>query len=361
MHHHEPASRREFLRRSALLAAASAAVPTSLAAALQDPPSKAGGSPPPTQKGKQDPVAIEHRVLGKTGLKVALLGFGGSEIGFERAEQAVVDRLLNLSLDAGLNLLDTAECYVDSEDLIGRAVGGRRKEYVLCTKVGHYAEPGESGWSKAAIARSLERSLKRLRTDCVDLVQLHLAPLAELRKGECIEALEEAKAAGKTRFLGFSGDGEAARYALETDRFDTLQTSVNIVDQEAIDLTLPLAKEKNVGVLTKRTIANAVWRHERQPEAGYHVEYWRRLQKLAYPFARGERRTATGPDGPAAVALRFVASLPEVSVMLVGTTKPERWRENAELLAAGPLPKAEFDAIRERWKEVAEPGWVGQG
>lgn len=295
-------------------------------------------------------------------MEVAILGFGGAEIGFEKAEQATVDKLLNGALDGGMNVIDTAECYHESEVLIGTAVGHRRKDYYLFTKCGHYAESrGRSeDWSKAGILRSIERSLKRLKTDAVDLVLLHTCSLEVLEKGECIEGLEQAKKEGKTRYVGFSGDSRAARFAVESGRFDALQTSVNIVDQECIELTLPLAKEKGMGVIAKRPIANAVWRHELKPASDYHVEYWERLQKLKYEFASGENRKKEGADGPAAIAMRFTAMQPGVHVLIVGTTKPDRWKQNAELIRVGPLPKELEESIRARWKEVAESDWIGQ-
>jgi aryl-alcohol dehydrogenase-like predicted oxidoreductase len=146
----------------------------------------------------------------------------------------------------------------------------------------------------------------------------------------------------------------AARYAVECGQFDTLQTSVNIADQEAIDLTLPLAREKNMGVIAKRPIANAAWRTGKRPENPYHHTYWERLQKLPYDFLKGNVNEAV------AIALRFTLSVPGVCTAIVGTTNPERWRENAALLQAGPLPPEQFKAIRERWRAVADATWVGQ-
>src|SRR5262249_50419222 len=103
---------------------------------------------------------------------------------------------------------------------------------------------GRADWRPGSLLRSIERSLARPRTDHVDLIQLHSCSLAELRKGDVIEALERARERGLARDIGYSGDGEAARHAVECGRFDTLQTSVSLADQEAIDLTLPLTRAR---------------------------------------------------------------------------------------------------------------------
>ena len=283
---------------------------------------------------------------------VSVLGFGGSEIGYERVSGRTVARLLDGALDAGLNVVDTAECYEDSEALIGRAIGGRRRDYHLFTKCGHGGGWGRADWRPAALLKSIERSVQRLATDHVDLVQLHSCSLDILRKGDVIEALERARDRGLTRYVGYSGDGSAARYAVECGRFDTLQTSVSIADQEAIDLTLPLAVTRNVGVIAKRPIANAAWRHARKPAEPYYQPYWTRLRALDYDFLRGGAAAST--------ALRFTLSVPGVHTAIVGTTKPERWKENAASLAAGQLDADAFGRIRGRWREVARPSWTGE-
>ena len=128
---------------------------------------------------------------------------------------------------------------------------------------------------------------------------------------------------------------------------------MSIADQESIDLTLPLARERQMGVIAKRPLANAAWRYPKRPDNAYHQTYWDRLQKLNYDFLRDPQQTVS-------VALRFTLSVPGVHTAIVGTTKPGRWRENAALLAAGPLPKQQFEAIRARWRQVADATWVGQ-
>jgi aryl-alcohol dehydrogenase-like predicted oxidoreductase len=295
------------LASSAALAAAAWLAPSARALAWQD---------------EKKPAPGERRKFGKTDMQIGVLGFGGAEIGYEPAEQATVDKLLNGALDAGLNVVDTAECYRESEVLIGNAIAARRKEFYLFTKCGHTSEPPKDGpdWSKEGVLQSIERSLKRLKTDVIDLVQLHSCSLEELKNGACIEGLEQAKKQGKTRYIGYSGDSTTAKWAIECGRFDTLQTSINICDQEC----------------------------------------WRRLQELKYEFAAGDKRNDAGPDGAAGVAMRFTAMQPGVHVLIVGTTKPTRWAQNAELLRAGPLAKELVDSIRARWKSTAKPDWTGQ-
>jgi aryl-alcohol dehydrogenase-like predicted oxidoreductase len=303
---------------------------------------------------------MERRRLGKTGMEASVLGFGGSEIGYQRASPKAVERLLGGALDAGLNVIDTAECYEDSEELIGRAVGGRRGDYHLFTKCGHARGEWRADWRPEALLRSIERSLKRLRTDRVDLVQLHSCSLDVLRRGDAIRALETARERGWTRFIGYSGDGAAARWAVESGRFDTLQTSVSIADQEALELTLPLACERGMGVIAKRPIANVAWRYARKPAEPYYQAYWQRLRALDYPFLRGRPFLRGKAAGAVRTALRFTLGTPGVHTAIVGTTKPDRWRENAALLGDGGLPEAEREAIRARWTAVARPDWEGQ-
>src|SRR5438093_9914464 len=116
---------------------------------------------------------MERRRLGRTGMIASVLGFGGSEIGYDRVAVRTVERLLGTALDAGLNVIDTAECYEDGEALIGRAIGARRRECYLFTKCGHSRGWGRGEWRPAALLASIERSLRRLETDYLDLIQLH--------------------------------------------------------------------------------------------------------------------------------------------------------------------------------------------
>ena len=298
---------------------------------------------------------MEKRKFGKTDMEVSVLGFGGAEIGFNPNQtQADVNQLLNSALDAGLNLIDTAAGYLKSEQMIGEAVGKRRKEFYLITKCGALDGFTRADWSKKGILETIETSLRNLKTDYLDIAQLHSCDSEILKRGEAIEALQRAQEKGYTRYIGYSGDNEDAKFAIEMDVFDSLQTSVSIADQTPIDTNIKLAAEKDLGVIAKRPIANAVWRHDSKPTESYHHEYWDRIQKLKFDFLNKTLEEAT------ATALRFTLSIPGVSAAIVGTTKPNRWQENAKYVAEGKLSGEEYEAIRQRWQEVTEKNWVGQ-
>ncbi|MFP4976200.1 aldo/keto reductase [Paenibacillus sp. CN-4] len=294
---------------------------------------------------------MEKRKYGSTDMEVSVLGFGGAEIG--QSDEQTVDRLLGSALDAGLNLIDTAECYGNSEELIGKVLANRRNDYYLFTKCGHAAGLDLPDWDPLMLEQSIDRSLKRLRTDHVDMIHLHSCSEEILRQGAVIEVLKRAKEAGKTRYIGYSGDRNDALYAVQTGVFDSLETSVNIADQEVIDLTLAEAANQGMGVTAKRPIANAAWAFETMEETAYPFVYWNRLRDLNYDFLQDVKKGV-------GIALRFTLSTPGVHTAIVGTNKPDRWQENARLLEQGELPKEQYERIRARWKEVAGNDWVGQ-
>ena len=281
-------------------------------------------------------------------MAVSVLGFGGAEIGFEQASVEQTARLLGSALDAGLNVIDTAAGYSESESLIGQSVSHRRGEYFLFTKCPG-GGAGMRAWDESSVLASIDQSLTRLKTDCLDLVQLHSCDLAVLQQGDIIVALQKARATGKTRFIGYSGENEAAEYAVSCGAFDTLQTSVNLADQRGLERWVKSAKEAEMGIIAKRPIANACWKWATEEECpAYPRPYWQRLQALAYEDLSIER------------ALRFTLTVPGVTTAIVGTKNPERWTGNAALAEQGLLSVSEYEAIRLRWQEVAQDDWLGQ-
>lgn len=299
---------------------------------------------------------MQRRPFGSTGLEVSVLGFGGAELGFdEGVTDETVAALLHPAIDAGLNVIDTASAYLASEQLLGRALVGRRDRVHLFTKCGATDGFSRSDWSPAGLRAQLERSLTALQTDHVELLQLHSFSVEVLERGEAIDTLEALKREGKTRFIGYSGDGARAEWAVRCGRFDALQTSVNVADQQVLDAALPMAAEAKLGVIAKRPVANVAWKTgARAPSNGYHQTYWERLRALDFPFTHRPLSEAVE------VALRFTAFQPGLSTAIVGSSSPGRWAENAALVAKGPLAPDEVAALRSRWAERADASWVGQ-
>src|SRR3954454_7051562 len=188
--------------------------------------------------------------FGRTGLSVAPLGFGAAPIGFLKTEQDRVATMLNFMLDAGVNLIDTAAMYEGSEELIGRAVGHRRSEYVLVSKCGTPVPDIDApAWSAELVSKTVDRALKRLRTDHLDVMLLHSCELDTLKKGEALGALVKAREAGKIRHAGYSGDNETVAYAAGLPDVAVIETSINLVDQANLDAVLPVCRRQNVGVI----------------------------------------------------------------------------------------------------------------
>ncbi len=292
---------------------------------------------------------VPTRDLGVTGVRVPVLGLGAGQVGDDRLPEPEAGRLLNAALDLGMTLVDTARSYGLSEERIGRHLAHRRGEFVLITKVG-YGVDGEADWTAACVRRGIDDALRRLRTDAIDVVLLHSCGADPLRDEGLLRALEDARRQGKLRVAGYSGENEPLQLALEPGRFGAIECSVNLCDQRAIDGALPVARERGLGVIAKRPLANAPWVHAERPAGRYVEDYWVRWK-------------AMGID-PAGLpwdelALRFSAYQPGVSCCMVGTTRVEHLRRNAEAVARGPLPAHLAEAIRAAFREH-DRGWIGQ-
>lgn len=301
---------------------------------------------------------METRTFGNTNLEVSRLGAGLAEIGFRLtlADEKQAAQVLNTALDGGISFLDTAACYGISEELIGRTVAHRRQEYVLATKCGHVAGGYEGEeWTAQTVRDSIDRSLVRMRTDYVDLVQLHSCGVDVLERGDVIEALLDAKEAGKTRFVGYSGDNEAAEWAIESGLFDTLQTSFNLVEQRARTRLFPKAKAKGMGIIAKRPIANGAWGASESP-SDYADTYFARFQKMA---ALGPIPAA--PEHRILLALGFTFAHDDVDVIIVGTHNPEHMKTNLTWVETElPIAAEAVEELHRRFEQLGAE-WEQQG
>jgi aryl-alcohol dehydrogenase-like predicted oxidoreductase len=308
-------------------------------------------------------IAMLKTRFGKTNLEASPLGFGAAEIGFLKPERERAARVMNMLLDQGINVIDTAATYETSEEIIGQSVGHRRSQFILIGKCGQKVAglDGEA-WSPGLIAQTIDRSLNRLKTDALDVMLLHSCNEPTLRKGEALGALVKARQAGKVKFIGYSGDNQAAAYAATLADVAVIETSISIADQANIDIVLPLAREHDVGVLAKRPIANAAWK--KTPEqpgfyGAYAQPYADRLAKMNLdPASLGFSGSPelAWPE----MALRFTLSLAGANCAIVGTTNPEHVQRNLDFARKGSLKQDVVQKIRTAFTAAqGDESWPG--
>ena len=252
---------------------------------------------------------MEYRILGKTGLKISRLGFGGIPI--QRIDAEGTKTLIHQLKDAGVNYIDTARGYTVSEEYLGYALEGIREDFVLATK--------SMSRTREAMAKDIETSLKNLRTDHIDLYQIHNPTTAQLEQvvapGGALEALLEAKAAGKVGHLGVTAHSlDTFKMALEMDWVETIMFPYNIVESQGQELIHQCA-EKNIAFICMK------------PLAGGAIE-------------------------DANLALRYICANDDVTVVIPGMAEPKELQQNlAAVSNTAPLTeeeKAKFQQVRDQ-------------
>ncbi len=291
---------------------------------------------------------MERRRLGRTNLDVTFVGFGALEIGRDwglgantrRPPEETACTLLNRVLDLGVNLIDTASAYHKSEERIGKFLASRRHEFVLTSKCGEHSREPKTyyDFSFRAVRESIERSLKLLRTDHIDVMQIHFGPEPEkvLESGETVAAMKEAQAEGKIRFLGASPPTSLIDACLDSGDFDVLQVDYSLLNREA-EPQIARAARQGVGILVRGGFGGGYLTPRVKPLLG----------NLSDPRIRKVTEILNLLDGQAewlpALALQFLSQNPHVTSVLVGTKSVAHFEENITLLEK-PLPPqaAEF-------------------
>lgn len=265
---------------------------------------------------------MQKRPLGKTGLEVSVLGFGAIKLPNISPDEAF--GALNRALDLGMNFIDTARAYKESESLIGAAVSHRRDEYVLATKTGARDAGG--------LREHLETSLRNLRTDHVDLYQLHtVSTRAEWERVTAPGgALEEARRAQQEGLVGHIGitihrEYTVMREAVKSGAFATIMLAYSPLDQEGTAAEImPMAHDHDMGVIIMKPLSGGL---------------------LAYEKDR-RRPGLGGPDAIVAEALRFIIANPAVTCAIPGIAGVQEVEENIAVVENhGPLSEAEYDEL----------------
>ena len=298
---------------------------------------------------------LAKKMLGRTGLEVTNLGFGamelrgaprGPEVSDEQAE-----RVLNAVLDAGINYIDTSPDYGRSEDLIGRFISGRRHEYFLASKCGCNTDSSQ-GFDHVHTAKHIrqgvERSLERLQTDHLDLMQFHVSLAPEEFNAEgALDELLKLREEGKVRFIGVSGTLPNLPKQIAMGVFDAFQIPYSAVQREH-ENAIASASAAGAGVIIRGGVAKGMpgnWQKRVNPlvPAAQLKEHWE-TARLDYLL---------GGMSPAEFTLRFTLSNSDLDTTIVGTRDIDHLRANVSAALKGPLPA---DIVEEAKRRLDEAG-----
>ena len=316
---------------------------------------------------------MNYRTLGKTGWQVSEVSFGAWAIGGSWGEVSDEDSMkaLHKAVDEGINLFDTADAYGDgrSERLLAKLRQERSETLYIPTKAGRRLDPHTAeGYSRENLNAFVDRSLKNLDTDALDLVQLHCPPTDVFYQPEVFEVLEDMKREGKIEHYGVSVEKvEEGLKALEYPGLSTVQIIFNLFRQRPTELFFREAKAKNVGVLVRVPLASGLLTGKMSSDSSFEEDDHRHFNRDGSAFDRGE--TFAGMDfetGLKAVdelrdlipegatmpqfALRWILMHDAVSCAIPGAKKPEQVQDNARASELDPLS----DEVMKRVGEVYE-------
>lgn len=277
--------------------------------------------------------------LGKTGLQVSQLGYGSMGLrgpntwGVRVVDDEAAESFLNAVLDAGINFIDTAPDYGVSEERIGRFLAHRRAEFYLATKCGcNYIQHPDHlevrhTWTREVVARNLETSLQRLRTDTIDVLQFHGGDAATLQKAGLIDLLDDYRRQGVIGFLGVSSSLPDLPELIALGVFDTFQIPYSCLAPQHHEL-IGRAAETGAGIILRGGIAHG------GPEA----EIQRPALNALWDRAHLDELLPESMK-PAELILRYTLSHPHCDTVIVGTCNFDHLQENLQAAARGPLPE----------------------
>jgi aryl-alcohol dehydrogenase-like predicted oxidoreductase len=292
-------------------------------------------------------------ILGKTGLKVTRLGFGAMEIRGSRiwGGRAVTEdqakTILNAVLDAGINFIDTANDYGLSEEFIGKFISQRRSEFFLATKCGcsvvHRDDTTDDTphvWTRENLLRGLNESLQRMKTDYIDIMQLHNPPVEETEKNGLVAVLQEMRQQGKVRFISISTTLPHLPTYINMGVFDTFQIPYSALERDH-ENWISLAAEAGIGIIIRGGVARG------EPGVGLgSADRWARFEQAGLDelLEPGEKRTS--------FLLRYTLTHPHADTIIAGTLYPEHLRENIQTILKGQLSAQVYAEAKHRLDQV---------
>ena len=297
---------------------------------------------------------MEKRTLGKTELEVTVLGHGAMEIRGPRiwsgrpVTDAEAERILNAVLDAGINFIDTSYDYGLSEEYIGRFLAGRRGEYLLATKCGctlvdkgdHEETPHV--WTRENLRHNIETSLRRMKTDHVDLWQLHNPSVEQAESGDLVRVLEEVKKSGKARHIGVSSTLPHISTYIDWGVFESFQIPYSALQRQH-EVVIQKAADSGAGVIVRGGVAKG------EPGSGLGKDdLWGLWEKA------GLKDLCAEGEGPTSFLLRYTVSHPGMHTTIVGTKNPDHLAENIRAMGKGLLTPEVYAEAKKRLDAAGE-------
>jgi aryl-alcohol dehydrogenase-like predicted oxidoreductase len=322
---------------------------------------------------------MKYRRLGKTGYEVSEISLGtwqvggrwGTEFSHENA-----DRVLNTAVDRGVNFIDTADVYGmgESEKAVGRLLKNRPEEIIVATKCGRQLQPHVSeAYTPEAIRGFVEKSLKRMELESLDLIQLHCPPTEVYYRPEIFDVFNELKKEGRIRHMGVSVEKvEEALKAMEYDNVTSVQIIFNMFRQRPAEYVFELARKKDIGVIVRVPLASGLLTGKLTRSSKFEKDDHRSFNRQGEKFDRGETFSgidyenglkAVGklkkifPDikNLAPVALKWILNFPEVSCIIPGASNPEQVRSNLLADEAHEITEYESYLVQELYESLIKP------
>jgi aryl-alcohol dehydrogenase-like predicted oxidoreductase len=295
---------------------------------------------------------MDKATLGRTGLQVTKLSYGAMEIRGPRVwnGRQVSDedagKILNAVLDAGINFIDTAYDYGRSEELIGRFISDRRQHYFLATKCGcTLVDRGDHDetphvWTRGNLLHNIDTSLRRMKTDYVDVLQLHGPTVQQAEEGQLVEVLKEIQATGKVRWIGMSSYLPHLPAYVQSGDFDTFQIPYSALEREH-EQWIARAAEAGAGIIVRGGVGQG------EPGVGRgSSDRWSAWEAAKLDDLLGDGENRTG------FLLRFTLTHPHMTTTIVGTKNPHHLAENVRYASKGPLPADVYEEAKRRLDAV---------
>jgi len=313
---------------------------------------------------------MNYRELGRTGWQVSEVSFGAWAIGgsWGAVDDGESIAALHRALDLGVNFIDTADVYGDghSERLIADVLKERREEVIVATKAGRRLDPHVAdGYNDANLTRFVERSLRNLDTDCLDLVQLHCPPTEVYYRPEVFGALDDLVRAGKVRYYGVSVEKvEEALKAIEYPNVQTVQIIFNMFRHRPAELFFAQAQQRRVGILARVPLASGLLTGKMTPQSAFAADDHRAFNRYGESFDMGETFSGVNfrigleaveelrplvPPGAtmAQLALRWILMFDAVSCVIPGARRPAQAEDNIRASELPPLSEETMARVRD--------------